>query len=118
LAKTLSLPAFGGTAAVTTNTPLKTGYECKSQGAINWGSMAINALYVDVEAGHAIMLDGLDGTFKGKDLAFEVTYANGAVRYLRGFVSMYTENPGDASSNILMDTSVELNYKPIPVVAL
>ena len=117
IGEALSLPAFGGTAAVTSNTPLKTGTECKSQGAINWGSMAINALYIDEEAGHVIMRSGLNGAFKGQDMAFELTYPNGAVRYLRGFVSMYTENPGDASSNIMMDTSIELNYEPIYVAA-
>ena len=117
IGKLLTIPAFGGVAAVISNTPLETGTECKSQGAINWGSMPLSGLYVDDDAGLDILNEGLNGTFKGQDMAFKLEYPNGAVRYLRGFITTYTENPGDASTNIMTDSAIELNYEPIRVAA-
>ena len=49
VASLLSFPSFGGVAAVVSNTPLETGEECKSQGAINWGSIPLNGLYTEEE---------------------------------------------------------------------
>jgi len=117
VANLLSFPTFGGVAGVISNTPLETGTECKSQGAINWGSIPLNGLYTEADAGHAIMDEGLNGLYKGQDMAFELVYPNGAIRYLRGFVTTYTETPGDSGSNILMDTAIELNYEPLRVAA-
>ena len=113
----LSFPAFGGVAAVISNTPLETGQECKSQGAINWGSVPLNGLYTEEDPGHLIMLSGLNGANKGADLSYELVYPNGAIRYLRGFVTTFTETPGDSGTNMMVDTAIELNYEPIRVVA-
>ena len=117
VAALLSFPSFGGVAAVVSNTPLETGEECKSQGSINWGSVPLNGLYTEEDPGHLIMLSGLNGAQKGVDLSFELVYPNGAIRYLRGFVTTYTENPGDSGTNMMMDTAIELNFEPIRVVA-
>ena len=115
--QTLTIPQFGGTSSPTTATPLATGEVCKSQGPIDWGQLALNALYVDDDAGHVILLSGLNGADKGKDLSFEITYPNGAIRYTAGHVSGYTETPGSAGDNIMMDATIELNYQPVNVAA-
>ena len=117
VAALLSFPSFGGVAGVISNTPLETGKECKSQGAINWGSIPLNGLYTEEDPGHLIMLSGFSGANQGDDLSYELVYPNGAIRYLRGFVSTYTENPGDSGTNMMMDTAIELNFEPIRVVA-
>ncbi len=114
---TLTIPTFGGSSSPTSSTPLETGTVCKSQGPIDWGQLAMNALYVEGEAGHAILLDGLNGSNKGQDLAIEIKYPNGAIRYTGGYVGAYTETPGSAGDNIMMDATLELNYEPIPVAA-
>ncbi len=114
---TLTIPAFGGTSSATTSTPLDTGYICKSQGPIDWGQLTLNNLYIDGDAGHALLLSGLNGADKGNDLSFEITYPNGAVRYTAGIVSSYTETPGSAGDNIMMDATIDLNYEPVRVSA-
>ena len=113
IGSTLTIPQFGGTASATSSTPLETGEVCKSQGPIDWGQLALNALYVEAEAGHALLLDGFSGTTKGQDLSFEITYPNTAVRYVAGFVASYTETPGSAGDNIMLDSTIELNYGPV-----
>jgi len=110
---TLNFPQFGGEAATISNTPMKTGEECKTPGSINWGQLALNALYIDEEAGHAILQSAFSGALKGLNLVYKVYYPNGAVRFLRGYNGSYKENPGDSSSQIMMDALIELNYQPV-----
>jgi len=114
---TLTIPQFGGSTSPTSNVPLDTGEECKTPGPINWNQLALTALYVDDDAGHAILLDGFSGANKGVNYSFEITYPNGAIRYTGGYVGSYQETPGSAGDNIMMDATIELNYKPILVAA-
>ena len=114
---TITIPQFGGSSSPTSSTPLKTGTVCKSQGPIDWGQLALNNLYTEGDAGHAILLDGLDGATKGQDLSYKITYPNGAIRYTAGYVGAYQETPGSAGDNLMMDATIELNYKPVHVDA-
>ena len=113
----LTFPVVGGTADITSSDPLETGQRCKSQGVIDWGQLPLESLYVEGDAGLEIMHQGLNGTFKGQDMAYKGTYPNGAIRYYRGFVSASTETVGSASDNIMSGVQVEINYEPIRVAA-
>jgi|TARA_R110000772_G_scaffold43692_4_gene100706 hypothetical protein len=111
----ISIGAFGGTAEVLTQTPIKSGIIRKVIGSINYGSSAIQfGLFTD--AGQTALNDGFDGANKGKMHSVEVSYFDGTKRYYTAIITSYEYQEISSSSFVNGASTLEVNSSIVDVV--
>jgi len=110
-----SIPAFGAQTAVNTFQPLK-GPQEKHKGPVNYGSLAIPMAYDKADAGQTLLRTAADPDNNAL-YAFRVTFPNGDRRYFLGRVFGNQETIGSATNVLMMNSTVEINTKPIKVDA-
>jgi len=112
-----SLPAFGPSTSVVEHKPLATGIVIKSKGFINFGSVALEAAYDDLDAGQIIALAGVVGAGKFLTHSFKLLYPSGRIRYWFGQFFTSQEVPGSADSMVGLTAQVEINSVIVNVPA-
>lgn len=112
----ISIGAFGGTAEVLTQAPVKTGIINKVKGSRNYGSQAIQ-FGKQTDAGQALLSAGFDGAAADDVHSIKIAYADGTVRYFTGLVASYEFQEISASSFVNGASTIELNNKPVEVEA-
>lgn len=111
----ISIGAFGGTAEVLTQTPIKSGIVKKVKGSKNYGSSAIQfGLLTDV--GQTALQAGFDGANEAVIHSVEVLYVDGTIRYYTALVTSYEYQEISSSSFVNGASTLELNNKIIEVV--
>jgi len=95
----VSVGAGGGTAAVQSYIPLKTGVEVKRAGAISYNDRAINmGRHVQLDATHQLVKSGFDGANKGKVFSLAIHYADGSIDFQIGTISGFTDENLEANT--------------------
>jgi len=115
--KVTNVPEYGPNVQVVTLEPLATGITEKYKGFINYGSMSVEAAYLEGDAGQALIDLGVTGANKNKQHSFKIEYQDGSVRYFIGGIFSNTENPGSANSMIMSSVQIELNSPVFKIAA-
>lgn len=97
----------GGTATVTTFTPVDSGVVNKRKGSRDYGTMSL-ALASDIsDAGQLLLKAGFDGAAVQTIHSFEVTDNAGNITYFMGLISSFTTVRGDANAIVSHNCNVE-----------
>lgn len=112
----ISIGAFGGTAEVLTQTPVKTGTVKKVKGSKNYGSQAIQ-FGKQTDAGQALLSAGFDGAAEADIHSIKIEYVDGVIRYATGIITSYEFQEISASSFVNGASTIELDNAIVEVVA-
>lgn len=113
--ETISIGAYGGTAEVLTQTPIKSGVIKKAIGSINYGSSAIQYGLI-TDSGQTALNDGFDGANKGLIHSVEVAYVDGTKRYYTALITSYEYQEISSSSLVNGASTFEINNSIVEVV--
>lgn len=107
------IPEFGASHDVVSHVPLATGITAKYHGAKNNGSVSLPMALDRADAGQTALKTALTGKDR---VAFEVTYADGAIDYFQGKVMSFTR--GASIGEVVTATvSVEIETDLVEVAA-
>jgi hypothetical protein len=105
----LSIPEFGGSANVTTRTPIGTGIVDKRAGSIDYGSSQISLTKDYTDVGQAAVKSGFDGANKGNVHSFKIYNADIGTIYFTGLVMSDVINPDNADAFFSGGFTIEIN---------
>ena len=95
----VNIGAGGGTAAVQSYVPLKTGVTVKRSGAIDYADRAIQmGRHVDSNTTHQLLKAGFDGPNKGRVHSIGIYYADGSIDFFVATISSFTDEQLEANS--------------------
>ena len=97
----------GGTATVTTFTPVNSGTVNKRKGSIDYGTMSLEIAKDASDAGQVDLKAGFDGAQKQTVHSFKVVDASGDAAYFMGLISSFTTSRGDANTVISHNCNIE-----------
>ena len=95
-----SVGDFGGSATVTTFTPLGTGVVRKRKGSIDYGQLSLVCGRLTADDGQALAKAGFDGANKDKVHSCKIALpaVDGKTLYFTGVISSFTTQVNDANS--------------------
>lgn len=100
----------GGTGAVQSYVPLKTGVEVKRTGAISYNDRTIQmGRHVQTNTVHQLIKSGFDGANKGKVYSFAIHYPDGSVDYQTGTISSFTSGALEANAFMFANFTMSPN---------
>lgn len=100
----------GGTGAVQTYTPLKTGVEVKRTGSISYNDRSIQmGRHVQTNTVHQLIKSGFDGANKGKVYSFAIHYPDGSVDFQTGTISSFTTGALEANAFMFANFTMSPN---------
>lgn len=111
----ISIGAFGGTAEVLTQTPVKSGVIKKVKGSKNYGSQTIQ-FGKQTDDGQAALQAGFDGANEFDTHSIKLEYSDGVVRYYTGLVSSFEFQEFSASAFVNTACTIEINNAIVDVV--
>ena len=111
-----NVPDFGAVTAKVTFTPLKTGVVEKLKGETDYGSVDVDAGYLEGDAGQLLVEEAVNGVTKNDKRSFKLEYPNGAIRYWVGNVFSYTEGAG-AGAVVMSKMNIEISSVVVKVAA-
>lgn len=95
----VNIGAGGGTAAVQSYVPLKTGVTVKRSGAIDYQDRTVQmGRHVDSNAVHQALKSGFDGANKGKVHSIGIYYVDGGIDFFVATVSGFAEEQLEANT--------------------
>ena len=110
------LGEFGGTAQVTTFTPVASGVVNKRKGSIDYGTMPLAIAKDAADAGQIILKAGFDGAHRNTVHSFRIAEPDsGDVAYLMGSISSFTTTRGDANMVMSHNCNVEVTSESVVV---
>ena len=115
IGEAISIGAYGGTAEVLTQTPVKTGIVKKVKGSKNYGSQAVQ-FGVITDAGQTALQAGFDGANSSVIHSVKVEYDDGVVRYYTALVTSYEYQEVSSSSFVNASSTLELNNSIVEVI--
>lgn len=105
------IPEYGPEHAVVTHAPLATGVTAKYHGALNNGSVTLPMGHDVTDTGQTALKTALASKAR---IAFEVTYADGAIEYFSGKVMSFRRS-ADISQVVGASAMVEIETNIIEV---
>lgn len=111
----ISIGAYGGTAEVLTQTPVKSGIIKKVKGSTNYGSQTLQ-FGLETDTGQAALQSGFDGANKNAIHSVKLEYSDGSVRYYTGLVTSFEFQEISASSFVNAASTIEVNNSVVDVV--
>ena len=98
----------GGTATITTFTPVASGVVNKRKGSIDYGTMALSIAKDAADAGQVLLKAGFDGSARNTVHSFKVAEPDsGDEIYFMGSISSFTTVRGDANAVMAHTCNVE-----------
>lgn len=107
IAEVTSFGESGGTATVTTFTPVNSGIVNKRKGSKDYGTMSLGLASDIADAGQVMLKAGFDGATEQTIHSFEVTDNAGNITYFMGLISSFTTIRGDANAIISHNCNIE-----------
>lgn len=98
----------GGTATITTFTPVASGVVNKRKGSIDYGTMSLAIAKDAADAGQILLKAGFDGATRNTVHSFLVAEPDsGDEAYFMGSISSFTSVRGDANAVISHNCNIE-----------
>lgn len=106
-----SIGEYGGSAEVSSFTPLNDGIVDKLKGSIDYGSAALSIGRLTGDVGQGILKDGFDGNNRDTVHSFKIINSDGATAFFTGLISSFVTVQDGANNVIMVNCNVELNNK-------
>ena len=98
----------GGTASITTFTPVASGVVNKRKGSIDYGTMALSIAKDAADTGQILLKAGFDGAQRNTVHSFKVAEPDsGDEAYFMGSISSFTTIRGDANAVMAHTCNIE-----------
>ena len=103
-----SIGESGGTAQISSFTPVKSGVVNKRKGSIDYGTMSLSIAKDASDAGQVLLKAGFDGAAKETIHSFKIEESvSGEVTYFMGLISSFTTARGDANTILSHNSNIE-----------
>ena len=107
IAEVTNFGESGGTATVTSFTPVNSGVVNKRKGSKDYGTMSLSLASDIADAGQILLKAGFDGAQEQTIHSFEITDNAGNITYFMGLISSFTTVRGDANAIISHNCNIE-----------
>ena len=97
----------GGTAQVSSFTPVASGVVNKRKGSKDYGTMSLGLASDIADVGQVLLKAGFDGTDEQTIHSFKITENGGDITYFMGLISSFTTVRGDANAIISHNCNIE-----------
>jgi hypothetical protein len=105
---------IGGTRNVNTWINTCTGEESKRPGGISRGNQTLAITHVIDDPVQVLLKTHFEN---GEPISWRITYANGDIDYLSGYVTSRPKQIGGESDHVMMSTQLSINGPPVEVPA-